>query len=165
MFSKQLVTYLLSQPKVIDGGTANINIQDETTRLYLKIPSDANYEFLVQIKSNKKKTFSISLHNQENKSKEGLIRIDYNSGHKNPEYINSFVPTIALPYQGYWFENESHMHIFVEGFKELAWAIPLSISTFKIKDISNDMEYENAIREFMNAINNTTQIQFQHSIV
>jgi len=165
MFSQDLADHLISLPKTINDGGANINLQDENSRLYLKSEDAPNYDFLVQIYSNKKKTFGISIHNQEDNSHIGLIRIDFNGGHKNPEKANEFVPNYVKKYEGHWFENESHMHLYIQGYSPLAWAIPLSDSNFPIKNISDNNEYESAIIAFMNIINNKTNIQFQHPIL
>ena len=68
---------------------------EQKSRFILSSQDEPEYEFLFEIISSKKITFRISLHNQENNSKEGLIRIDYRSGHKNPESITEFVPEIV----------------------------------------------------------------------
>jgi hypothetical protein len=51
MFSKSTIDYLISLPKTINGGHANINIQDDKTRIMLKAESEPEYDFLVEISS------------------------------------------------------------------------------------------------------------------
>lgn len=137
MFSNELANKLINLPKNIEGGTMTINLLDEKTRLILNNVDEPEYNFLFEVTSHRKITFKISLHNQEDNTKEGLMRVDYKGGHKNPEVINAFVPEIVKPYVGYFFQNEPHIHVYVEGFKDLAWAVPLSAYNFPILDINN----------------------------
>ena len=88
MFSNELATKLINLPKQIDGGTLTINLLDEKTRLILNNADEPEYNFLFEVTSHRKITFKISLHNQEDNTKEGLMRVDYKGGHKNPEGIN-----------------------------------------------------------------------------
>ena len=80
-------------PKTIKGGAVtNINLSEEKSRFKLINQEEPEYEFLFEITSNRKISFKITFHNQENNTKEGLIRIDYKGGHKNPETLNDYVP-------------------------------------------------------------------------
>jgi hypothetical protein len=121
--------------------------------------------FLFEITLNKKISFKISLHNQEDNTKEGLMRIDYKSGHKNPEGIASNVPDIVKPYAGYWFQNEPHIHIYVEGYKDLAWAIPLSVSNFPVPTINSIDEFKSAICAFAKDISIITPFSIQSALL
>ena len=89
-----------------------ILIYQKKNRFKLINHEEAEYEFLFEITSNRKITFKITFHNQENNTKEGLIRIDYKGGHKNPETLNEYVPDFVKPYLGYYFQNEA-MFIFM----------------------------------------------------
>lgn len=112
MFSNELVKKLIDLPKSIVGGKeVNIDLSIEKNRFKLISSDEPEYEFLVEITSNQKISFKITFHNQENNTKEGLIRIDYKGGHKNPESLNPFVPEFVKPYAGYYFQNEAHVHI------------------------------------------------------
>lgn len=165
MFSNELASKLIKLPKDILGGETTINISDEKSRFSLSSPNEPEYEFLFEITSHRKITFKISFHNQENNTKEGLIRVDYKGGHKNPETVTDFVPEIVRPYVGYFFQNEPHIHIYVEGFKDLAWAIPLSAYNFPVLDINNTDDFLKGINAFTKEINIVTPYTIQNSIL
>lgn len=165
MFSKELANKLINLPKQIEGGEMTVNLSDEKTRLILSNAEEPEYSFLFEISSNKKITFKISLHNQEDNTKEGLMRVDYKGGHKNPEGINAFVPDFVKPYAGYFFQNEPHIHIYVEGFKDLAWAVPLSEYNFPVLDVNNTDEFGNAINAFAKEINIITPFIIQNALL
>lgn len=165
MFSNELANKLINLPKNIEGGTMTINLLDEKTRLILNNVDEPEYNFLFEVTSHRKITFKISLHNQEDNTKEGLMRVDYKGGHKNPEVINAFVPEIVKPYVGYFFQNEPHIHVYVEGFKDLAWAVPLSAYNFPILDINNTDDFSGAIRAFAKEINIVTPFEIQNMLL
>jgi hypothetical protein len=165
MFSNELAKKLINLPKQIEGGTTTINLVDEKTRLILNNPDEPEYSFLFEITSHKKISFKISLHNQENNTKEGLIRLDYKGGHKNPESINVFVPEFVKPYVGYFFQNEPHIHIYIEGFKDLAWAVPLSEYHFPVLDVNNTDDFNKAINAFAKEINIVTPFIIQNALL
>ncbi|MFO0794648.1 MAG: hypothetical protein U0586_11375 [Candidatus Brocadiaceae bacterium] len=109
----------------------------------------------------------LTLHFQEEDASIGLLRADFNSRHKNPEIENDKVSDIFKPYAGQWLE-ESHIHYFVEGYKPLAWAIPLKAdNTFTVKDFTNISEFGNIFRVFGNKINLQTilEISIQRQLI
>lgn len=165
MFSNELAIKLLKLPKQIEGGTTTIKLLDEKSRLILVSPDEPDYSFLFEVTAHRKISFKISLHNQENNTKEGLMRVDYKGGHKNPESLNQFVPEFVKPYVGYFFVNEPHIHIYVEGFKDLAWAIPLIKYNFPILDVNNTDDFSNAINAFAKEINIVTPFTIQNAII
>lgn len=165
MFSNELASKLMKLPKNILGGETTINISDEKSRFTLSNNDEPEYEFLFEITSHKKITFKISFHNQENNTKEGLIRVDFKGGHKNPETISDFVPEKVKPYVGYFFQNEPHIHIYVEGFKDLAWAIPLKDYDFPVLEINNTDDFIKAINAFTKEINIVTPYIIQNAIL
>ncbi|PJB15317.1 MAG: hypothetical protein CO118_03995 [Flavobacteriales bacterium CG_4_9_14_3_um_filter_32_8] len=165
MFSNELATKLINLPKQIEGGTMSFDLNNEKTRLILTNPGEPEYSFLFEVSSHKKITFKISLHNQEDNTKEGLMRVDYKGGHKNPESINIYVPEIVKPYVGYFFQNEPHIHIYVEGFKDLAWAVPLSAYNFPILDVNNTDDFGSAINAFAKEINIITPFVIQNALL
>jgi hypothetical protein len=100
----------------------------------LQSESEDEFYFLWSITQSSKKALRLSLHFQEDDSKIGLIRIDYNGGHKNPEVINEYVPAKFHSYVGMQL-TQSHIHYYVQSYKSLVWAIPLMDDDFKIKSI------------------------------
>ena len=166
MFSNELAEKLIKMPKIIvGGGITNINLSEEKSRFKLINHDEPEYEFLFEITSNRKITFKITFHNQENNTKEGLIRIDFKGGHKNPEMLNDYVPDFVKPYLGFYFQNESHVHIYVEGFKDLAWAVPLSIYNFPVLNIENMEDFGEALKAFVKEINIVSSLNIQTSII
>lgn len=166
MITQEQAKYLLGLPKEITKGGSNLSLVDEKIRLILVSPDDDEWEFLVDISNNKKKAFKISFHHQENNTNEGLLRIDYNGGHRNPETINDFVPDFLKPYVGQWFENEAHIHFFVESYKDLAWAMPLSAyKDFAIPNIETVEDYSKAVIEFGKHTNIITKFVLQQVIL
>ena len=166
MFSNELAEKLIKLPKtIVGGGTTNINLSEEKSRFTLINLDEPEYEFLFEITSNRKITFKITFHNQENNTKEGLIRIDYKGGHKNPETLNDYVPEFVKPYLGHYFQNESHVHIYVEGFKDLAWAVPLSSYNFPILNIDSMEDFGEALKAFAKEINIVSSLSIQTAII
>ncbi len=166
MFSNELAEKLIKLPKtIVGGGITNINLSEEKSRFKLINLEEPEYEFLFEITSNRKITFKITFHNQENNTKEGLIRIDYKGGHKNPESLNDYVPEFVKPFVGHYFQNESHVHIYVEGFKDLAWAVPLSSYHFPILNIENMEDFGEALKAFAKEINIVSSLNIQTAII
>ena len=120
------------------------------------------FTFLLEIRQSKKNRLYLTFHYQENNSKIGILRIDYNNVHKNPEQINEFVPEKFKPYVGRSLQC-SHIHYYVQGYKSLAWAIPLTEDEFMIKDIPDDINFHtifaDIIKLFAKTINITTKIE------
>lgn len=123
---------------------------------------DDEFTFLWEVKQSDKNSLRISLHCQEDDSKIGLFRVDYNSGHKNPESATSVVPKIFKPYIGKWFDDsESHVHYHVEGYRSLAWAVPIGVTDIAVKDLAETEFYRNlsaAIISFAKIANIETKI-------
>lgn len=166
MITQAQAKYLLELPKEIIKGGDSLNLADDKIRLTLVSPDDDEWEFLIDISNNKKKTFKISFHHQENNTNEGLLRVDYNGGHRNPEIINDFVPDILKPYVGHWFDNEAHIHFFVESYKDLAWAMPLKdYQNFKVPNIESMEDYYKAVVEFGKHTNIITKFVVQQAIL
>ena len=74
------------------------------------------------------------MHHQDDETKMGLFRVDYNSGHNNPSELTDKVPQKFHPFVGKHFSiNEHHVHYHVEGYKSLAWALPIAEDSFPAK--------------------------------
>ena len=113
---------------------------------------DGNQIFLLSIEQSSKKHLKITLHFQENATFTGLFRIDYHGKHQNPEIANDQVPAFLKSYRGQYI-NDSHVHIYIEGYKPLAWAIPIEEYDFSIKDIVDFSAFKKAIDEFCQRMN------------
>ena len=113
---------------------------------------DGNQIFLLNIEQSPKRHLKITLHFQENATFTGLFRVDYHGEHQNPEKANDKVPDLIKPYRGQYIDD-SHVHIYVEGYKPLAWAIPITEHDFSIKDITDFRNFEKAIDEFCHRMN------------
>lgn len=167
MFTRTQVEYLLRLPKELENkGQLVVDLAKNKNRFHLVSPDDDDWEFLVDITNNKRISFRISFHHQEDTTKEGLLRIDFKSGHRNPDIANEFVPDFLHPYVGYWFDNEAHIHFFVEGYKELAWAMPLKdYKKFTVLDIDSYEDFSNAVLEFAKEINLKSHLNIQQAII
>ena len=100
--SNEQAEYLLKLPKKI---VKNSQILEKLTisqkfplneKFELLSDKDDDFTFLFEISQSKKHSIRLNFHCQENESKIGLLRVDYNSGHKNPESISPFLPEKAL---------------------------------------------------------------------
>ncbi len=166
MITQKQAKYLLDLPKELENNNNEIDLAAERTKLILVSPDDDEWNFLFQIYSNRKISFRISLHNQENISNMGLLRIDYKNSHINPETINSYVPKFLYKYVGKRFINESHIHFHVEKYRSLAWAMPLKdFNKFNnVKKITSNLNYANAIKLFAKMINLKSNLKMQNAI-
>lgn len=131
-------------------------------RYELVSDDDDEFSFLWEISQSSKNNLRISLHFQEDESKIGLLRVDYNSGHHNPEVARDDLPEPFKPYIGKWFSNEeSHVHYHVDGYKSLAWAVPIEVTNVQTKEIKDDglnANFVNAVMEFAQMVNIETVI-------
>lgn len=145
---------VLQNDNVLDNLTIN---QSFPFNLRFELVSDENNEFsfLWEITQSTKNTIRISLHFQEDESKIGLVRVDYNSGHQNPEKMIESLPEKFIPYVGKCL-SKSHVHYHVDGYKTLAWAIPIEKSEMPIKEFTendNNQKFASVIQEFAKIIN------------
>ena len=154
-----------------DVPQASINI-DQTypmnVRFELISQEDDGMAFLWEITQSAKDSLRISLHFQDDDSKIGLFRVDYNGGHHNPEIGNSNLPEIFKPYIGKYFDNESHVHYHVEGYKTLAWALPIGETNVQVKEIDNknrNQQVIDAILGFAELINVETKITINPMLI
>ena len=162
--------YLLKLPKKIinknDNLLSQITINTKppfSERFKLLSEKDDEFSFLWEIGQSTKNTLRISLHFQEDDSKIGLMRIDYNGGHTNPQTITENVPGKFHPYVGKQI-MQSHIHYYVQGYPTLAWAIPLSEDEFEIKEICENDFYvtlADVIKTFAKTINIETEIKVE----
>jgi hypothetical protein len=165
--------YLLKLPKKIVEDNellSQITINQKfpfNERFELLSESDGEISFLWEITQSAKNTLRISLHFQEDDSNIGLLRIDYNGGHTNPQTINGNVPEKFHPYIGMQL-TESHIHYYIQGFPFLSWAIPLIDDDFEIKTIDENNfneTFANIIKLFAKTINIETIININTLLI
>lgn len=164
--SNEQADYLLKLPKKI---VENEQLLDAITinqefpinkRYELVSEKDDEFTFLFVIQQNKKNSIRLSFHHQENDSKTGLLRVDYNGGHKNPENISELLPKKFHPFAGKNFSNdEHHIHYHVQGYKSLAWAIPLTADEFEIKELNEGAEFNNTLANIIKSFARTIHIE------
>ncbi|MDI9562960.1 MAG: hypothetical protein QM301_02080 [Bacteroidota bacterium] len=158
--------YLLKLPKKVvkdDVLLDTLTINQEypfNARFELVSEKDDEFTFIWEIQQSKKNRIRVSFHHQENDSKTGLLRVDYNSGHINPEVLSKHVPEKFHPFVGKIFSpNEHHIHYHVQGYKSLAWAVPLSVDEFKIKELNDDVNYNSTFADILKLFAKTVNIE------
>ena len=172
--NEQAVALLQLKKKIIlnDEVKDRISIQQTcpmNLRYDLVSDDDDEFSFLLEISQSSKNNLRISLHFQEDDSKIGLLRVDYNSGHHNPEIARDDLPELFRPYIGKWFTNEeSHVHYHVDGYKSLAWAVPIEATNVQTKEIEDGemlANFVNAIMEFAQMVNIETVIMINRLLI
>ena len=122
---------------------------------------EGNHKFLFNVQQSRHDRLKIDLHFHENKQPNpvGLLRIDYgtNIAHRNPAGLNDHVPKFARPYVDKRIEG-SHAHFYVADYPYLAWAVPLDIFDFPIKEVLNYDSFVNSVNNFCKKINVRTKI-------
>lgn len=165
MIKQEVADYLLELPKHIVEDERYLDTINYTPalpiddRLFLLSKNDADVSFFINIYQSKKYILKITFHFQEKDASIPLLRLDFNGRHKNPEITSDNVPKIFEEYAGKWIED-SHIHYFIEGYKPLAWALPLKAdSSMVIKDYSDVYSLGNIIDEFGKKVNLQTVIK------
>lgn len=135
-------------------------------RLILKSEIEDDWLFLWNIEQSAKNFLKLTLHLQENQTYTPLLRIDFNGIHENPPVANSHVPSDLAAFANQRFEyNTPHIHLYVEGYKPLAWARPLNLDQFPIKEIINQADIYNSIVAFAKIINLSTNLTINQGIL
>lgn len=163
----ELADYLINLDKYI---VQNGNLQDNflldinypmSFRLMLSAADDLDQNLMIDVWESEKKALKISLHHQDDNTQYGILRVDYNSRHLNPVDITAFVPEIFHPYAGLWLDDYAgHIHYVVDGYRPLAWAIPLDDDKFPIKELNGRDDYAKTLQAFFKKINLKTEITF-----
>lgn len=165
MLTNEEAEYLLKLEKTLFNPNQNIDLGTKKNRLELVSHEDSEYNFWLEITSNQKIILKTSIHHLESNSFVGLLRIDFKGGHQNPQIIKSTLPEYLKKYVAKWFEpTEPHMHIYVESYKPLAWAIPLEDTDFPIKDIQGQTDLNDLIINFAKKINLKSTLHIQQTI-
>jgi hypothetical protein len=167
----ELADYLLELDKyvVVNGNTVEkyfLDIQYPMSfRLTLSTLDDLDQNLLVDIKESERKSLKINLHHQDNGTQNGLLRVDYNSRHLNPVGILDSVPEKFRPFAGQWLDDyPAHIHYVVDGYKPLAWAIPLELDDFPVKELNSSQDYVKTLKAFFHKINLRTEIIYRHQM-
>lgn len=167
----ELARYLIGLDKyiVLNGEIANTHLIDiqlpMSIRLTLSAPDDLDQNLLVNIKESEKKSLKISLHHQDNSTQNGLLRVDFNGRHFNPIEITETVPETFRPFAGQWLDGYAgHIHYVVNGYKPLAWAIPLEVDDFAVKELNGREDYTRTLNAFFQKINLKTIITYNHQM-
>lgn len=171
MISVELADYLLGLDKYImhNGDLVDhylLEIQYPMSfRLMLGAPDDLEQNLLVDIKESERKSFKISVHHQDNSTQNGLLRIDYYSRHQNPVGLLETVPEKFRPFAGQWLDDYAgHIHYIVDGYRPLAWAIPLEYDDFPVKELRGRADYSHTLNAFFKKINLKTEIKFHNQM-
>jgi len=164
MFSNNDANYLLSLDKKVfhnDTLTDKLCLTQSFPfqhKFELIAPSDSDYTFLYDINQSAKNQFKLTLYLLDSDTRIGLLRIDFNGQHKNPEMITDKVHKFLHAYAGVFFDyNQPHIHYYVEGYKTtLDWAMPLSDDDFPVKQITKPSDITEAFYAFNKKINLST---------
>lgn len=166
MLTNEEAKYLLNLDKVLVDPNQVIDLGLKKNRINLISHEDNDCKFWVEITSNTKIILKTSIHHLESTNFVGLLRVDFNGRHQNPFGINESVPLYLRQYEGKFFNiDEPHLHVYIEGYKPLAWAIPLSESNIKITEINEISDLTNLIVSFANEINLSSRLQIQQAIL
>lgn len=160
----QLDKYLVDGGELMNNYTLDIQFP-MSFRLPISTPEDLDQNLLIDIKESGKKSLKISLHHQDNGTQNGIIRIDYNGRHINPSEVLPSLPEKFRPFAGQWLDNyEGHIHYVVNGYKPLAWAIPLEIDKFSVTKLNGREDYSRVLYAFFKKINLKTRITFNYQM-
>ena len=150
---------------LVDGEAKEELVLDQNFPMHCRIElssEDGEYTFVWSIKQSDKNTIRLSLHCMDEDSKLGLIRVDYNAGHINPETADENLPECFRPYIAKHFkDNEHHVHMYVPGYRQMAWALPIADTKLKQQEInieSIDFDIISAINSFADVINLKTKL-------
>ena len=166
MFTNQEAEYLLDLEKILVNPYQTIDLKNRKNRIEIVSNQDSDCAFWIEITTNQKIILKTSIHHLESNSHIGLLRIDFKGGHHNPENIKDTLPEFLKPYADKWFQpTEPHMHIYVEGYKPLAWAIPLTEIDFEPKEINQSSDLSDLIFNFAKRINLKSIINIQHALL
>lgn len=169
--TEELAQYLLKLDKYVvqNGATVESYLLDihypMSFRLNLSTPDDSDQNLLVDIKESEKKSLKISLHHQDYNTQNGILRVDYYSRHLNPVDILDTVPEKFKPFAGKWLDDyPGHIHYVVDGYKPLAWAIPLELDDFPVIELNGRENYALTLNAFFLKINLKTAIRYNHQM-
>ena len=163
--------YLLSLPKYL---IFNRSVKEELVinlsypidlNYKLNTPDDQNQQLIITIWESDKRHFKATLHHHNGRTNEGLIRIDYKGRHVNPAEVIDSLPDIYRPLAGKTLmADEAHIHYVVDGYKPLAWALPIEMTDYPIKKLVSREDYASTIEHFFRLINVRTKVVFNNQL-
>lgn len=146
--------------KTVDRVLLPLALGNGNARYQLHAEGEPDYLFLLEISQSAKNNLKITLHFQEDNSKIGLLRVDYSGQHQNPREIKSSLLNRFRPYAAKWFDyHEHHIHYYIEGYEQLAWAIPLVDDDFRVKSVADANDIFPVTRAFARKINLKTKLK------
>lgn len=141
MTSQEATEYIKKEKSLIDqqGSAVEsivISLSSVSKVNQVMVASD-NFDakFILSIIPSSKIGVKISLHFMTG-DKQGLARLDYYGSHRNPPKWEEGVPEKFKQYADKLFENESHLHEYVEGY-DLEWALPIEDTPIEPKQIED----------------------------
>ncbi|MFP9118620.1 DUF6978 family protein [Flavobacterium sp. RNTU_13] len=165
MLTNEEANHLLNLEKFLKDPNQVIDLSLKKNSIDLISQKDALPSFRLEIITNQKVILKTTLHHLEDTNFTGLLRIDFKGGHRNPEELNHSVPEFLREYVGRWLDpNEPHIHYYVEGYRPLAWAIPISRTDFPVKTLENTTDLYDLIFNFAKMINIKSHLSLQQAI-
>lgn len=166
MLTNEEAEYLINLDKTLKDPLQIVDLSIKKNRIDLISHQDTDYNFWVEITSNHKIILKTSIHHLESNSYIGLLRIDFKGGHHNPPEVKNSLPDYLTKYADKWFTpEEPHMHVYVEGYKPLVWAIPLEDTDFPVKNIDDISDLNDLIVNFAKKINLNSNLHIQQAIL
>lgn len=166
MLTNDEATYLIGLEKLLTDPDQGIDLKNKKNRLKLYSPEDTEYKFWLEITSNPKIILKTSLHHLESNTFIGLLRVDFRGRHQNPLEITGTLPEHLKEFAGKWFDiDEPHMHIYVEGYKPLVWALPLKYTKLKESKINELSDLMDLILNFAKEINLKSRLEIQQALL
>ena len=136
-------------------------------RLNLANRDGVKREFVLDVKQSEK--FGIRLNFQMMDDMNwGLARLDYNSNHKNPDTLTEDVPEMFHSHVAELFVGKAHLHYHVDGYPQLAWALPLDETEIATKDVTEDdmtQGFVDAFNSFVSYLNVQTRITINKMVI
>lgn len=124
-------------------------------------------EFVLDVKQSEKYGIRLNFQMMDDMNW-GLARLDYNSNHKNPDSLTEEVPVIFHPHVGELFVGKSHLHYHVDGYPQLAWALPLDETEIATKEVTEDnmmQGFVDAFNSFVSYLNVQTRIVINKMVI
>jgi len=166
MLTNDEAKYLLGLEKLLFDSDQIIDLKNKKNRLKLYSPEDTYYNFWLEITSNSKIILKTSIHHLESNTFIGLLRVDFRGRHQNPTEITDALPEELKEFAGKLFGiDEPHMHIYVEGYKPLVWALPLKNTKLKESKIDELADLIDIIVNFAEEINLKSRLDIQQALL